>query len=223
MPPPLSEIQTAWTAEFPGTSVLLVILRAALALADWRARQIQAQFQQLHQDLYLTGLPLPLWDSFTHRTYLLIQRHHHLAQREFHHALAALQASYKKAGPVKPPPPPTEPPGKINFPQTLVISVENDSVTTTTDTPANWICAIPPDKLEVIGWFTRQYHFNGVIVPPCYSYLLTYDGVTHPPKLALSISYRKDHFLCLCRQELETGSPVPIDDLNLVCHYAWSD
>jgi len=224
MLPSLPELQTAWAAEFPGTSVLLVVLRAALALADWQARHIQAQFQQFHHELYLTGLPMSYWDPLTHSTYRLIQRHNALAQREFRHALRALQSSYKKPDPVPPPPPPPEPPGKITFPQSLVITVDNEIVkTTAADVDAAFICAPPPDTLEIIGWFTRQYHFASRIVPDCYAHLLTHKGATYQPKLGLNITYRKEDFLRFCQQELETGATIPLDDPDCRCGYIWTD
>jgi hypothetical protein len=220
----LSEIETQWAAEYPGTTLLIVLLRTTLALADWHARQIQAQFQQLHHDLFQTGLPMAFWDPFTHRTYHLLQRHHSRAQREFRHALSALQSSYKKPEPVKPPPPEPPPPPKGTFNQTFLIATdENGNVKTTADADAAFMLALPPEALETIGWFTRSYHFPDCIVPDCYAHLLTHNGFKSQPKLALLITYAKDDFLRLCRQEIETASPIPLEDPACRLKYGWTD
>jgi hypothetical protein len=223
MPPALSEIQTAWAAEFPGTSLLIVILRTALALADWRARQIQFNFQQIHEDLRLTGLPMQFWDTCTRQTYQFMERANARSQREFRQSLRALQASYKKPDPPKPPPPEPPPPPKMTFFQTVLITVEEDgTVKTSIEPPADFMCAIAPEPLEIIGWFARQYHFESRIVPECYRHLLTHEGVTYEPKLGLLVSYRKEDFLRLCRQEIETSSPIPIDEPASRSLYQWT-
>jgi len=221
MPPILAELQAAWAAEFPGASMLILVLRNALAFADWHARHIQFNFHQLHNDLRLTGLPMHLWHPCTRQTYQFMERANARAQREFRQALRALQSSYKKPEPVKPPPPPPEPPEKLHFFQSLYVTVEDGVVKTTTEMDAAFMCAIPPEALEIIGWFVRQFSFkNGV--PACYAGLLTHQGVTYEPQSALLISYPKDDFLRLCRQELATASPHVLDDEASRASYHWN-
>jgi len=200
----------------------IVVLRTALASADWHARQIHSQFHQLaHEELGLTGLPMQFWDPYTRQTFLFMERANARAQREFRLALRALQASYRKPEPVKPPPPPPEPPGKVTFLQTLYVTVEDGIVKTATETGADLICSIQPEHLEAIGWFTRQFSFeNGV--PGCYAGLLTHKGLTYEPETVLCIRYEKDDFLRLCRQELATGSPHVLDDEASRRSYCWS-
>jgi hypothetical protein len=218
MPLALTEIEEQWAAEFPGVALLIVVLRSAVAFADWSTRQIQAQFLQLHNDLLSTGLPMQFWDRDTRQTYQFMERAHARAQRELRQALRALQASYTKPEPVKPPP---KPPGKVDIRQTLYVTVEDGVAKTKTDMDAAYFCAIPPEPLEVIGNVIRIFSFqNGV--PDCYASLLTDEGVTHEPQNSLLVGYPLQDFLRLCREEIATSSPHVLDDEDCRIEYRWS-
>jgi len=217
----LSEMKAGWAAEFPGSSLLIVVLRTALALADWHARHIQAQFLHLHQDLQMTGLPMQFWNADTRQTYQFMERASGRAQREFRQALRALQASYKKPEAAKPVPPPPKPPEKLNLQQTLYVTVEDGMAKTATEMGADFFRAMQPEHLEAIGWVTRQFRFeNGV--PGCYAGLLTHQGLGYEPKGALRICYRIDDFLRLCQREIDTGSPHVLDDEDCREDYRWT-
>jgi len=103
------------------------------------------------------------------------------------------------------------------------MGIQTAVVYSTADADAAFMLALPPEALETIGWFTRSYHFPDCIVPDCYAHLLTHNGFKSQPKLALLITYAKDDFLRLCRQEIETASPIPLEDPACRLKYGWTD
>ncbi len=206
------QIQAAWLTQFPSTSPLISILRTALIFADWHCRQIQSHFYQLHRDLIATGLPMHHWDPLTLDTFTRLQRLNSKAQRDFHHALRILQASYQPPPPQpKPPAPPPEPepPSKTTIFQTVYLSYEDGKLVTRAEPDAAFFVRL--NDWDRFSHFTRQFHFKDAHVPEPYLSLLTDEGITYEPQRFLQIGYWPDVFAELCQRELQTNSEHLLD------------
>jgi hypothetical protein len=224
--PEPADLRRKWETEFPGHTAAIAALREIVIDAEATARHTRAAFQHLQLLTENTGIDRYAWPPPLFKRFTELRRHQAEDNRHFTLALQALQnacASQKtseaktSAKTLEEPPPPPAEPSKVMHNQSVEVTVIDGQVVTTAEPGAAFWCRV--NVWDDTASFCRHFHFPNAIIPETYAWVLTHQGVTHPPRPRMSIYYSPEEFKRLCELELETASEHLLDGKRI--YYAF--
>jgi hypothetical protein len=222
----LDSLRAKWAQSFPSTSAFVEQLRESFLTAEAFARDSTAQLIDFRLTLQATELPLPEWDRPTLARLLVLERRQVAASRHSTACLQALQSAYANSRTGEPKsqalsaiqlpavqPAPSRP--CVVFEQVIEVRVVEGEVRTSISEGHDAAFWCSKNTWPHAAYYTRRFWFENKVVPECYAWVLTDEGVTYEPAENFAIDYSPSEFKRLCELELATHSEHLIDGERL--------